>query len=143
MTTPDNATIAAVCAKLDPSDDAHWTSQGVPRMDVLAGMGLTIDRKALNEALPGFSRAKLLEAQQSDPPAPKAAAKAPEETTAQASHRHILARARRRQEALAYLASGKGSDGKPFTPADIGPVRSKLDQNIGARNRQGRRELSN
>lgn len=134
----DPATIREVCSRLDPANDGHWTSQGLPRMDVLAGMGLTIERRALNDALPGFCRSKLAaeRAPAADEPALALVVAEPEMTDAQRSHKHTLARAARRAEALAYLHAGG------YTVADLAPVASRLDQRIAARNRQARRELS-
>lgn len=45
--------------KLDPTNDTHWTSDGLPRMDIVEELsgdkGLT--RAKVTEAQPGFSRA--------------------------------------------------------------------------------------
>lgn len=137
----DPATIREICSRLDPENDAHWTSQGVPRMDVLAGMGLSVERRELNEALPGFNRERL----RADRAEALAAAQADAETPAQEQapageqpdfFRHAKARAARRSAALEHLAKGG------FSLKDLEPVRSRADRAIGARNRQARRELS-
>lgn len=134
----DPSTIRAVCAKLDPGNDAHWTSQGLPRMDVLEGFGLKLERRELNDALPGFNRAKAAEAR-ADAAATEPTLQAIEEAPEQgppAFFLHAKARAARRQAALAHLAAGG------FTAKDLEPVRCRLDRSIGARNRQARREMS-
>jgi hypothetical protein len=56
-TRADTRAVRAALDKLDSSDDGHWTHEGLPRMDVLAGFGLRIERRALTEAVPGFTRA--------------------------------------------------------------------------------------
>jgi hypothetical protein len=136
----DTSDVKAVCFRLEPANDAHWTSQGLPRMDVLAGMGLTIDRRELNELLPGFGRQYLAKAKaelaaasgEPDPePLPQR-----EEDHSTASSRHLVARSERRRAALDHLEAGG------FTLRDLEPVRSRLDQRITARNRVARRELS-
>ena len=130
----DPATIRAVCAKLDPANDGHWTSQGLPRMDVLAGMGLSVERRALNEALPGFNRAKAGEARAGATEDPSGApAATPEEQGPPSFFLLAKERARRRAAALEHLAKGG------FTLKDLEPVRSRLDQRIGQRNRAERR----
>lgn len=136
----DASTIREICNQLDPSNDGHWTSQGLPRMDVLAGMGLTVERRSLNEAIPGFSRASLAKSRgesvaalgepQAAPPAP------PEADYFELSNRHIQARAARRAEALEYLHKGG------YSMDDLAPVRCRADQRIAARNRAARREFS-
>ena len=136
----DPATIREICSRLDPEDDAHWTSQGLPRMDVLAGMGLVLERRELNEALPGFSRAKAVEARaaalappQAEPELPSA----PPPGDQPGFLLHNKARAARRREALEWLAKGG------FSPKDLEPVRCRLDQRTAQRNRAARRELRN
>lgn len=50
--------IKAALAKLDPTNDNHWTADGFPRLDtvrLLASDG-TLSREAVTNALPGFSR---------------------------------------------------------------------------------------
>ena len=133
----DPTFIRAVCAKLDPSNDAHWTSQGLPRMDVLEGLGLRIERRELNEAVPGFNRAKAAEARAEAPQEQLQvveAAPAPGEQPG--FFLQAKARAARRAAALEHLAKGG------FTLKDLEPVRCRLDRALGARNRQARRELS-
>lgn len=133
----DHTTIRAVCAKLDPSNDAHWTSQGLPRMDVLEGLGLKIERRELNEALPGFNRARAAEERAAEPAAEPSAPAAPDAEVDPSGKPlffvHAKARAERRRAALECLAKGG------FTLKDLEPVRCRLDRAIGARNRQERR----
>jgi len=53
------AAIVDALKKLDPTNDAHWTDDGLPRMDVmkeLTGNNFTT-REAVTTALPGFNRA--------------------------------------------------------------------------------------
>lgn len=129
----DPLTVKAYLAKLDPSDNGHWTSQGLPRMDVLVSFGLTIDRRELNELVPGFSRATA-EAQRAERPMqPKAPPVPAGEDYFTLTNRHIAERAARRKAALEHLIAGG------FTLKDIEPVRSKLDQGMRARNRAARR----
>lgn len=46
-------------AKLDPSNDAHWTTDGLPRLDVLKAFAddASITRDAVTLAKPAFTRA--------------------------------------------------------------------------------------
>lgn len=63
MTTP--AQIKAALAKLEVTNDNHWTSDGLPRLEtvrLLAG-DQTIAREALTIAAPGFTRASAYAAQ--------------------------------------------------------------------------------
>ena len=55
--------IKEALAKLDPVDDAHWTGDGMPRMDVLQKMTLSSDlsRTQVTNAAPDFTRASALE----------------------------------------------------------------------------------
>lgn len=42
---------------LDPTNDEHWTIDGLPRLDALsAAVGSTVTRKAVNDEAPAFSR---------------------------------------------------------------------------------------
>lgn len=55
--------IKDVLAKLDPANDAHWTNDGLPRLDVISkALGRDVTREQLNESSPGFSRAAAAEA---------------------------------------------------------------------------------
>lgn len=132
--------VRAVCYKLDPANNDHWTSQGLPRMDVLASFGLTIDRRELNELLPGFGRAvlakELTDTAAATGAEPPAALPEPEVDHSALAHQHLIARAERHRAAMEHLAAGG------FTLKDLEPVRSRLDQRIAARNRVARRELS-
>jgi hypothetical protein len=105
----DPTTIREFCSRLDPEDNAHWTSQGLPRMDVLEGMGLKVERRELNEALPGFNRSKAAEAraaaaapqpQPEEPPAPP-------QGEPPAFFLHAKARATRRAAAIECLAQAR------------------------------------
>lgn len=63
--------IVTALKALDPANDAHWTADGLPRLDALPG---NPSRKAVTDALPGFNRAKAAEqevapASQPDPEA--------------------------------------------------------------------------
>lgn len=43
--------------KLDPQNDEHWTTEGLPRLDVLKDLtGSPVTRDALNTAAKGFNR---------------------------------------------------------------------------------------
>lgn len=49
--------IKEALTKLDPSDDSHWTTEGLPRLDVVEGLaGGSISRKAITNAAPEFTR---------------------------------------------------------------------------------------
>lgn len=139
----DPSTIRAVCSRLDPANDGHWTSQGLPRMDVLASMGLQIERRELNEALPGFCRSKLAEetaasadASASEEEATTVAAESDAAQPQPSFFLHAKRRAARRAAALEHLAKGG------FSLRDLEPVRCRLERATSARNRQARRELS-
>jgi hypothetical protein len=133
-----------IVARLDPDKAEHWTSQGVPRMDAMAALGLNITRQQLNELVPGLTRETVVQARasQEQPPAP--AQPKPSESglgADMAQHlancgRHLLERAQRRQAAIACLAAGG------FTLADLEPVTSPLQRRMSAQNRQARRELA-
>jgi hypothetical protein len=128
--------VRAVCASLDPSNDGHWTSQGVPRMDVLQGMGLPgIDRRTLNELLPGFTRDSLLEerTKQGAPVELAPVEPAPEKDP---YFRHMLERAERRKAAWAWLAQGG------FTAADLADPTSPLQRRVSAQNQRERRGIA-
>jgi hypothetical protein len=139
----DIGTVREALGLLDPAKDEHWTSQGLPRLDVLVGlMGFSLERRELNELVPGFSRASAKKAKEESGPAP-----APDPSAApsladdlrrhsDATFRHMLARAERRKAALAHLASGG------FTLADLQDSTSPLQRRVSAQNRQARRELS-
>jgi hypothetical protein len=60
--------IHAALVKLDPDTEAHWTSEGAPRLDVLHQLtgDLSLDRKTVTEAAPNFSRSH----RKLDPPTP-------------------------------------------------------------------------
>ncbi len=50
--------IKSALAKLDPSNDNHWTAEGFPRLDavrLLAADG-SLSREAVTNAIPGFAR---------------------------------------------------------------------------------------
>lgn len=142
----DLATVRGALSQLDPGKDDHWTSQGLPRMDVLAGIGLTIDRRELNELVPGFSRAvakKALEEATPEQQAERASLAVAEANHADdtrrhadATFRHMLERAERRKAALEHLAAGG------FTVADLADTTSPLQRRISSQNRSARRELS-
>lgn len=141
----DLETVREGLAKLDPKNDEHWTAQGLPRMDALAAIGLNIERRLLNELVPGFNRAALLE---SLPAAPEASGEAPaqpaepELDSAAASHRHIVARHDRHRRAVEIASRALAEAG--LSMADlVSPTKSRLDINIAARNRAARRELRN
>lgn len=61
-----NQKIVEALGQLDPSNDEHWTADGLPRMDVVEGIvgdkGIT--RQQVTQAKPGFSRAAALAAAQ-------------------------------------------------------------------------------
>lgn len=51
--------------KLDPANEEHWTSDGLPRLDVLKKMSgnVNLTRKQVTDADPSFTRASVLEAE--------------------------------------------------------------------------------
>lgn len=141
----DLETVREGLSKLDPTNDEHWTAQGLPRMDALAAVGLNIERRLLNELVPGFNRAALLE---SRPVAPESSGEAqsaraePELDSATASHRHIVERHTRHRKAVEVASKALAEAG--LSMADLtSPTRSRIDLNIAARNRAARRELRN
>lgn len=60
----DNAKILEAITKLDKADDAQWTDDGLPRVNVVQALvdDPALTRAQINDAAPGFSR---------NPPAPK------------------------------------------------------------------------
>ena len=65
-------TLAAALAALDAAEAAHWTEEGLPRLDVLKHMvGAAVTRDEVTKAAPSLSRASLQAA--ATPPAPAAA----------------------------------------------------------------------
>jgi hypothetical protein len=102
-------------------------------MDVLQGMGLLgIDRRTLNELLPGFTRESLLE-ERTKQGAPVEIAPAEPAPERDPQFRHMLARAERRQAALACLKAGG------FTLKDLEPPMTQLQRRISAEHRAARR----
>jgi hypothetical protein len=135
--------VREVLSKLDPANDQHWTSQGLPRMDALASLGLLIERRELNEAMPGFTRGSLAR-QKGTGPAPQVMAAAPisaDLDSAKASHSVIVARYERHQRAVEIAT--KALDEAGLCLADLtSPMRSRLDRNMAARNRLARRSMA-
>lgn len=80
MTTLSAEQIQAALQKLDVSNDNHWTSDGLPRLDtvkMLAG-DQSLTRDVVTHAAPGFTRAVAAQgAAPIAPPAPPAAATDP------------------------------------------------------------------
>ena len=60
-----NQKILDALLKLDINNDEHWTSDGLPRMDVLEGIvgDKSLTRQQVTAAKPGFSRAVAAQAQ--------------------------------------------------------------------------------
>lgn len=50
--------IIAALKKLDPEDESHWTIDGAPRLDALAGL-VAVTRQQVAAAAPQFSRTSL------------------------------------------------------------------------------------
>lgn len=49
--------IKAVLAKLDPANDEHWTTDGLPRLDAVEALvGAAVARKDITNAAPEFTR---------------------------------------------------------------------------------------
>lgn len=49
--------IKAALAKLDPANDEHWTTDGLPRLDAVEAMvGSAVSRKDITNAAPEFTR---------------------------------------------------------------------------------------
>lgn len=53
------AAIAAAVMQLDPTNDNHWTEDGLPRIDTVKFLSgdSTVTRASINEAVPGLTRA--------------------------------------------------------------------------------------
>jgi len=150
----DPATVREALALLDAENGDHWTSQGLPRLDVLFGLvGEEVGRRELNEIAPGFSRAAARKGagvesgaasaaapgSDSAPPAPEVEASTLADDLrrhADATFRHALERAERRKAALEHLAAGG------FTLKDLEPPTSPLQRRISAQNRAARRQLT-
>lgn len=64
--------IRQALALLDPSNDDHWTSQGLPSMEVVNGLvdGEPVTRAQLNRYAPGFSRSTAGPTEAPDAPEP-------------------------------------------------------------------------
>ena len=62
--------IKEALAALDPSNDKHWTGDGMPRMDVLQKLTQTpeLSRTEVTNAAPDFSRASVLAAETPETP---------------------------------------------------------------------------
>lgn len=56
--------IKAALAKLDPQNDNHWTTEGLPRIDTVKFLGglSNVTREDINAAVPGFIRESALQA---------------------------------------------------------------------------------
>lgn len=135
--------VREVLSKLDPGNDQHWTSQGLPRMDALLSLGLQIERRELNEAVPGFTRGSLARDKGAEP-APPVEAATPQSAdldSAKASHSVIVARYERHRRAVEIAT--KALDEAGLCLADLtSPMRSKIDRNMAARNRLARRSMA-
>lgn len=60
-------TILAALAQLDMTNDAHWTQEGLPRIDVLEKLlGTDVKRQEVTDVDPTFTRALLLAAANSE-----------------------------------------------------------------------------
>lgn len=59
-----NTALHRALRALDPTNDEHWTDDGLPRMDAIKalGGGSGVTRAAVSDAAPGLTRAALLEA---------------------------------------------------------------------------------
>lgn len=61
------ATIADVLTKLDTANDSHWTADGLPSLETIAGMlGRDVTRKEVTDTAPNFSREALRKADEED-----------------------------------------------------------------------------
>lgn len=124
----------ALCA-LDPANDEHWTSQGLPRLDaVYAKHGREVTRIDINEAFPGFTRERArlgIEGAPSRPSAPPA----PDEPEHHSLARAFRARLARVQKARAEHAALERAIGRPLPPPDF---RCPLQRRISAENRIAR-----
>lgn len=58
--------LLAALAQLDPSNDNHWTGEGLPRLDTVKFMtgDSTVTREAVTQAAPGLTRATPLQGAQ-------------------------------------------------------------------------------
>ncbi len=54
--------LIAVLKQLDPDNNDHWTTEGVPRLDVIKNLngGIAVGRTELREVAPGFTRQNLV-----------------------------------------------------------------------------------
>lgn len=54
-------------ANLDTSDESHWTSDGLPRVDVVSTMiGVDVTRKQITDCAPGLTRTSAIESEDGD-----------------------------------------------------------------------------
>lgn len=93
--------IIETLAKLDPENDEHWTTDGLPRLDVLKAMGLDISRVDLSNAVKGFGRKSThvlaqLQPQTNEAPAPTEPAEAVETVVTEGE---VVAKSYEEQEA--------------------------------------------
>lgn len=117
--------------RLDPDRDDHWTSQGLPRLDVVSSLaGRLVERPELTDVLPGWSRARARRARMEAKGEAilEAVTAEPEIDPALASHQRLLeraAKARAERDALGPFAS--------FFP--LPDLRCPLERRIAAENR--------
>jgi hypothetical protein len=58
-TEPTSPTLEAVVKGLDPANDEHWTSRGVPSMEAIEKvLGKSVTREEVEAAAPGLTRTK-------------------------------------------------------------------------------------
>lgn len=61
-------TIQAALLQLDPEKDEHWTTDGLPRVDIVSGLlGRSVTRKEITEAGPNVTRTTAGEEEAMDP----------------------------------------------------------------------------
>lgn len=70
----NNSNIILALSKLEVQNEDHWTSDGLPRLDVLKALaGFPVTRQMVTSAAPGFSRAStgvLSDAEKPEPAQP-------------------------------------------------------------------------
>jgi hypothetical protein len=74
--------ILAALAALDPHNDEHWTSAGLPSMAAVTAMAGEVTRRQVEAVAPEFSRTNLVLPAEDDEPAVAPAAPAPAEVPA-------------------------------------------------------------
>jgi hypothetical protein len=130
----ESAELYRALERLDPNEDEHWTSQGLPRLEAISSLvGRPLERAELIEARPGWNRARAHQKRAGEPQT------APEPSSVQEHHHHSMLVHHRKLEQLAKLRAEYAALG-PFARFFPEPKlpHCPLQRRIAAENRMAR-----